>query len=129
MTLLAPRAPVLGLVVLAALVVLGGGAEAQESFRVTFEVDRTNPEQFVVTGTVVNESRVEVLDVSVTAEALDARGKRLARGIAYVSARIAPGASAPFTAKIPAVPGAARFRASVSSYRAAYGMPAAPQAP
>lgn len=127
MTPSVPRALLPGLLVLAALLTLGSGAGAQESFRVTFDVDRSNPAQFVVTGNVLNEGRGEVLDVSVTAEAVDARGKTLARGIAYVSPRIVAGGSAPFTAKIPAVQGATRFRASVSSYRAGFGV--GPQAP
>ena len=100
-------------------------ADAQDPFRVTYTIDRSNPEQVQVTGTVVNESMQDVFDVSVTAEALDARGKVVARGIAHVSSRIPGQGTAPFVCKVPLVPAAVRYRAAVSGYRA--GM--APQAP
>jgi hypothetical protein len=106
------------IVMAAALVVVAVGfVQAQEAFRVTFEVDRTNPEQAQVAGTVSNESAQEMLDVSVTAEALDARGKVVARGITYVTPRIPGRGSVPFVAKVPNVPSAVRYRASVSSFR------------
>jgi hypothetical protein len=91
---------------------------AQDVFRVAFDVDRSNPEQAQVAGTVYNDSMQDVFDVSVTAEALDARGRVVARGIAYVGARIPGRGSMSFLAKVPSVPTATRYRASVSSYRA-----------
>ncbi|HXH84141.1 MAG TPA: FxLYD domain-containing protein [Candidatus Tectomicrobia bacterium] len=93
-------------------------ARGQEGFRVTYEVDaRSRPDQTRLSGRVVNERNSDVLDVSVTAEALDARGRVLARGIAFVDARIGGGESRPFVAVVPAVPGVARYRVRVSSYR------------
>jgi hypothetical protein len=109
------------LVALTVALVLPSGLARGQEFRVTYNVDRSGADQMQVTGTVFNESRLEVLDVSVTAEALDAKGKVLARGIAYVSSRIAGQDSAPFVAKVPAVPGVARFRVAVSSFRAGLG--------
>lgn len=109
-----------GLVLLASVLT----AQAQDPFRVTYTVDRSDPGQTKVSGVVFNENRQEVLDVSVTVEALDARGKVVARGIAYVSARIPALGSAPFVAKVPGVATAASFRASVSSYRAGLGIQA-----
>ena len=103
------------------LALLGPRVSAQESFRITFDVDRSNPEQFQVKGVVFNDSSQEVLDVSVTAEALDAKGKVLARGITYVSSRIGGRGSAPFVAKVPGVANVTRFRVSVSSYRSGMG--------
>lgn len=95
---------------------------AQEAFRVLFEVDhRTNPDQTQVAGTVFNDSPQDMLDVSVTAEALDARGKVVARGITYVTSRIPGRGSVSFLAKVPSVPNAVRYRASVSSYRPGMG--------
>jgi hypothetical protein len=94
---------------------------AQDAFRVTFDVDRTNPDQTQVTGVVHNESLQDMLEVSVTAEALDARGKVVARGITYVTSRIPGRASASFVAKVPTVPTAVRYRALVSSYRPGMG--------
>ena len=100
-------------------------SRAQDSFRVTYTVDRSNPEQIQITGTVFNDSMQDVFDVSVTAEALDARGKVVARGIAYVGARIPGRGSAPFVGKVPLVAAAVRYRAAVSAYRAGGG----PQSP
>ena len=95
--------------------------EAQDSFRVTYTIDQSNPEQVQIAGTVFNDAIQDVFDVYVTAEALDARGKVVARGIAHVSARIPGRGSAPFVAKVPLVPAAVRYRAAVSGYRAGAG--------
>jgi hypothetical protein len=103
------------------LALVSGEAWAQDGFRVTFDVDRSRPDRARLTGRVLNERADDVFEVSVTAEALDARGKVLARGIAYVDARIGRGDSRPFTASVPVVPGTAGFRVVVSSYRAAFG--------
>jgi hypothetical protein len=113
------RATSVRLIVMAAalVVVAVGFVQAQDVFRLTFEVDRANPEQAQVAGTVYNESAQEMLDVSVTAEALDARGKVVARGITYVSPRIPGRGNVPLVAKVPNVPSAVRYRASVSSFR------------
>ncbi|MGH7335737.1 MAG: FxLYD domain-containing protein [Candidatus Rokuibacteriota bacterium] len=108
-------------IVCALIVAALGSAQAQDGFRVTFEVDRTNPEQTQVAGTVYNDSIQDVVDVSVTAEALDARGKVVARGITYVTSRIPGRGSVSFVAKVPSVPNAVRYRASVSSYRPGMG--------
>ena len=102
---------------LALLALCAGSAAAQAGFRVMHSVSGTTPTHVEVTGTVVNESRVEAGDVSVTVEALDAGGKVLARGITYVARRIPEGASAPFTAKVPATTTAVSYRAVVTSYR------------
>jgi hypothetical protein len=96
-------------------------ADAQQGFRVTYSIDRSSPEQIQLTGTVFNESAQDVFDVSVTAEALDARDKVVARGIAHVSARIPGQGSAPFVCKIPLVAAAVRYRAAVSGFRAGIG--------
>ncbi len=107
--------------ILAVLVIAGAAsADAQEAFRVVFDVDRSNPEQMQVMGTVYNDSSQDMFDVSVTAEALDAKGKVVARGITYVTPRIPGRGSVSFLAKVPSVPTAVRYRASVSSYRAGF---------
>jgi hypothetical protein len=113
--------------IVAALAVIAAvlAAEAQEPFRVTYTVDRSNPEQIQITGTVFNDAMQDVFDVSVTAEALDARGKVVARGIAHVGARIPGRGSAPFVCKVPLVAAAVRYRAAVSAFRSGVG----PQAP
>jgi hypothetical protein len=101
------------------VLVLGFAATAlaQDGFRITYEVDRSRPDQARLVGQVVNERGGEVVDVSVTAEALDARGRVLARGITYVDSRIGSGDSRPFVAAVPVVPGVAKYRVRVSSFR------------
>jgi hypothetical protein len=95
-------------------------AQGQENFRVTWTVDRT-PERVRVEGRIFNDARLDVYDVSVTAEALDGRGRVVARGIAFVSPFIRQGGSAPFAASVPAVPNAATYRVRVTSFRLGVG--------
>ena len=101
---------------------LAGPALAQESFRVTYDVDRSNPGRTKVTGVVFNDGRVDVLDVYVTAEAVNSAGKILARGIAFVSPSIPQGSSVPFDATVPAPPNATGFRVRVTNYRLGLGL-------
>ncbi|HXG05684.1 MAG TPA: FxLYD domain-containing protein [Candidatus Binatia bacterium] len=93
---------------------------AQESFRITWTVDRT-AERARVEGRIFNDARLDVHDVSVTAEALDSRGRVVARGIAFVSPVIRQGGSAPFVATVPAVAGATTYRVRVTSFRLGFG--------
>lgn len=92
-----------------------GVASVQDGFRITYEVDRTRPDRARLTGKIVNERPEDVFEVNVTGEALDARGKVLARGISYVDSRIGRGDSRPFSMSVPTVPGAVAFRVVVSS--------------
>jgi hypothetical protein len=101
-----------------ALVALAlGHATAQAGFRVTHAVGRSGPTHVEVTGTVTNEARAEVVDVSVTVEALGPGGKVLARGVTFVTNRLPTSSTASFTAKVPAAPGVVSYRAAVTSYR------------
>jgi hypothetical protein len=93
-------------------------ARAQDGFRITYDVDRSRPDRARLTGRVVNERADDVFEVSVTAEALDARGKVLARGISYVDSRIGRGDGRPFSMSVPTVAGTTSFRVVVSAYRA-----------
>jgi len=97
------------------------GVEAQESLRIVYSVDQSHAEQVHVTGTVFNDSMQDVFDVTVTAEALDARGKVVARGIAHVGARVPGGSGVPFVCKVPVVAAAVRYRAAISAFRAGAG--------
>jgi hypothetical protein len=118
------RAPTLRRVLaLTALLVMVGvdASRAQDGFRITYDVDRTRPDRARLTGRVVNERPDDVFEVSVTAEALDARGKVLARGISYVDSRIGRGDGRPFSMSVPTVAGTTNFRVVVSSFRAGYG--------
>jgi hypothetical protein len=104
---------VLGLVLITVSVV-----GAQDGFRITYDVDRSRPDRARLTGRVINERADDVFEVNVTAEALDARGKVLARGITYVDSRIGRGDGRPFSMSVPTVAGTTSFRVVVSSYRA-----------
>ena len=104
-----------------ALVILGaGGAVAQENFRITYDVDSSTPGRARVTGVVFNDARVDVLDVHVTAEALNSAGKVVARGIAFVSPQIRQGGNAPFEALVP-TRDAVTYRVRVTGFRIGLG--------
>jgi hypothetical protein len=110
-----------GLALAALLVTFGADvASAQDGFRITYDVDRSRPDRVRLTGRVVNDRPDDVFEVSVTAEALDARGKVLARGISYVDSRIGRGDGRPFSMSVPTVTGTTSFRVVVSSYRAGF---------
>jgi hypothetical protein len=105
----------------ALLAMLGANAaSAQDGFRITYDVDRSRSDRARLTGRVVNERADDVFEVTVTAEALDARGKVLARGISYVDSRIGRGDGRPFSMSVPTVTGTTSFRVVVSSYRAGF---------
>jgi len=114
--MLAPRGFALALITLA-VAVLVGPAFAQQGFRITYDVDDSRPGRARLNGRLTNERGDDVFDVSVTAEALDARGKVVARGISFVDARIARGDTRVFSVTVPAVPGATNYRVMVSSFR------------
>lgn len=115
----AARAAALGLLLLAPLV---AAAQGWDGFRITFEVQPAQSDKVQVAGEVLNERTTEVLEVYVTAEALDRAGRVLATGITYVDSRIGPGRARSFVAVVPAAPGAVRYRVSVSSFRAGFGV-------
>ena len=114
--MLAPRGFALALVTLA-VAILVAPALAQQGFRITYEVDDSRPGRARLNGRLTNERGDDVFDVSVTAEALDAKGKVVARGISFVDARIARGDTRMFSVTVPSVPGATTFRVMVSSFR------------
>ena len=105
----------------AALVLLPDLGRAQYPFHVAYTVERGGSGPARVSGRVLNESNVDVFDVYVTAEALDAGGKVLGRGLVFVSAAIPPRGSVPFAISIPAAQAAASFRVQVSSFRQGFG--------
>ena len=109
------------IMLVADLSLLAGSALAQNGFRVTYDVDRTRPDRARVTGRVVNERPEDVFEVHMTAEALDAKGKVLAKGIAYVDARIARGDGRSFSMSVPTVAGTSDFRVVVSGFKLSAG--------
>jgi hypothetical protein len=109
----------------AALTLVPRLARAQEPFHLAYTVERgggTAPAR--VNGRVLNEGTLDAFDVYVTAEAVDAAGKVLGRGIVFVSASIPPRGVVPFSISIPAAQTAASFRVRVSSYRQGIGQQA-----
>jgi len=114
--MLVPRGLVRALLALA-IVLSASSALAQSGFRISYDVDKSRPEKARLNGRVANERSQDVFEVSVTAEALDARGKVLARGISYVDSRIGSGDSRQFSVTVPTVAGVTEFRVLVSSYR------------
>ena len=109
-------------VVLPALLGLSSPAAAQtDGFMIAYEADTTRPERVRVVGTLTNGRPTDVFEVSVTAEALNDTGKVVAKGIAYVDARIPRGASRPFSISVPVAAGVVRYRVVVSTFRAALG--------
>lgn len=109
--------PLAGLAVLLAIV---REAPAQANFRVTYQVERSGPTHVELVGRVYNGASVDVVDIYVTAEALDASGKVLARGIAFVATSIPARSAVEFNARVPTVPGTAGFKVAVSNFR--YGL-------
>lgn len=105
----------------AALVLLPDLGHAQYPFQVAYTVERGGSGPVRVSGRVLNESHTDMLDVYVTAEALDAGGKVLGRGLVFVSASIPPRGAVPFAISIPAAQTAANFRVRVSSFRQGFG--------
>src|SRR5712692_3953307 len=108
----------------AALVLLPDLGRAQNPFHVDYTVERGGSGPVRVSGRVFNEGNADVLDVYVTAEALDAGGKVLGRGLVFVSASIPPRGIVPFVISIPAAQAAASFRVRVSSFRQGFGQQA-----
>lgn len=102
-------------------------AAAQGAFRITFQAEPSGADQTRVSGSVFNGDLREVLDVYVTVEALDDRGKVVARGITFVAPVIQPQQLVTFSASVPARTKAQRFKVYVSSFN--YGLRARPESP
>ena len=109
------------LLVLAVLVAPAwAGAQTARSFRLTWAVDKTGSVVTEVTGRITNDARVDAIDIYVTVEGVDDKGKVLSRGLTHVG-NLAPAESNNFTAKVPVVPGIQSYRAIVSSFRFGLG--------
>jgi len=112
-----PRPLLVAAVALLALAAAPLPAWAQASFKVTYRVERTDAQRVELAGRVHNAGGIDAVDVYVTAEALDASGKVLARGITFVAASIPAGNDAEFGARVPNVSGTTGFRVVVSGFR------------
>ncbi len=99
------------------LLIAFGPAAAQKQFRITHHRDPDEPSSIVLVGTVFNDDSRDVVDVWLTAEALDAGGKVVATGIVFVSSLIPARASTPLVVKLPRVEGAREFHLAVTRFR------------
>jgi len=106
------------IVLTANLVLLSGGpSAAQEQFRISFQRQPDEPTSLVLAGTLFNEGSRDVVDVWVGAEALNAGGRVVGRGLAFVGPLLRGRADTKFVVKLPRVEQVQSFRMSVSSFR------------
>jgi hypothetical protein len=106
----------------------GHPATGADTFRITDVHDQPtpgDPAHMAVRGTVLNTDRRTVLNVYVTAEALDSSHHVVATGVAYVTSAIEGSRSAPFVVTLRRVNGVVDYRVLVTSFRFGLG----PQAP
>jgi hypothetical protein len=118
-------APIVSVMIALAVGAAPGAAQWAEPLRVTHSVDRTSAAFVELSGRVFNDGQVDVIDVYVNAAAIDASGKVVAQGIPYVGA-VPAGGSTPFTARVPVVPGATRYRVGINSFRFGMGRSESP---
>ena len=114
------RTPV-GVILAVCLVLLGVGLATAQPFRITFRRDRDEPSSIVLTGEVFNDGLRDVVDIWVTAEALNAGDQIVGRGIAFVTFFLPGRGTTTFAVKLPRVDEARSFRLVVSSFRYASG--------
>ena len=119
------RHAIWGMALVAVLTLTSRPVGAQDPFHIAYTVERgggSGPTR--VNGRVVNEGTFDAFDVYLTAEALDASGKVLGRGIVFVGSSIPARGIAPFSISIPAAQAATGFRVRVSSFRQGIGQQA-----
>lgn len=115
------RTPV-GIILALCLVLLGVGLATAQPFRITFRRAPDAPSSIVLMGEVSSDGLRDVVDVWVTADALNAEGKVVGRGIAFVTSFLpGRGTTTTFTVKLPRAEEAHSFRLVVSSFRYASG--------
>ena len=99
------------------LLLSGGRGAAQDQFRVSFQRQPDEPTSLVLAGIVANAGSRDVVDVWVTAQALDAGGRVVGRGVAFVSPMLRSRAEEKFVVKLPRAEQVQSFRVAVSSFR------------
>ena len=97
------------------------GLATAQPFRITFQRERDEPSSIVLMGEVFNDGLRDVVDVWVTADALNAEGKVVGRGVAFVASFLRGRGTTTFTVKLPWAERAHSFRLVVSSFRYASG--------
>lgn len=114
------RTPV-GIILAMCLVLLGEGLAIAQPFRITFRRDHDEPSSIVLMGEVSNDGLRDLVDVWVTADALNAGGQVVGRGMAFVTSFLPERGTTTFRVKLPRVDEARSFRLAVSSFRYASG--------
>lgn len=99
------------------LVLLGVGLATAQPFRITFQRERDEPTSIVLMGEVFNDGPRDIVDIWMTADARDAEGKVVGRGIAFVASFLRGRGTTTFTVKLPRAEQAQSFRVFVSSFR------------
>ena len=108
----------IGASLVGALVLIAGITDAAQSqFRITYHRQRDEPSSIVLAGTVFNDETRDVVDVWLTAEALNPAGTVVATGLAFVAGRIYRHDSVSFVVKIPRVEDVHEFRLTVTNFR------------
>jgi len=107
----------LGLVVGLCLVLLDVGLAAAQPFHITFRRGPDEPLSLVLAGDLTNDGGRDAVEVWVAAEAMNAQGKIVGRGLAFVTWMLRAHSSASFTVKLPRADDARAFRVTVSSFR------------
>jgi hypothetical protein len=93
-------------------------ADAAEGyFKITYEVDRSGPKEIRLIGKIVNESWMDVKDVRLRVQALDAKGKVVAEPRAFVDRYIKGRGEGYWEATTKPDPRIVGFRVWVSGYR------------
>ena len=102
------------------LVLFGVRLATAQPFRITFK-RADEPSSIVLMGEVSNDGFRDVVDVWVAADAQNAEGKIVGRGMAFVASFLRGGGTTTFTVKLPRAAQAQSFRLAVSSFRYASG--------
>jgi hypothetical protein len=110
------RIPV-GIILAMCFVLLGVGLATAQPFRITFQREPDEPSSIVLMGEVFNDGFRDVVDVWVTADARNAEGKVVGRGVAFVASFLRRRGATTFTVKLPRAERAYSFRLVVSSFR------------
>jgi hypothetical protein len=90
---------------------------AEGYFKVTYEVDRSGPKEIRLVGKIVNESWLDVKDVRLRVQALDANGKVVTEPRAFVDRFIKARGEGYWEATMPPDPKIVGFRVYVVGYR------------
>lgn len=110
------------IILAACLLLLDAGRATAQPFRIVFERTNDDPSSIVLVGRVFNDGFRNVVDVWVTADALNADGKAVSRGVAFVTSFLPGHSAAMFTIKLVRAEQAESFRLAVSSFRYASGV-------